>query len=123
MIVVSQVGIAEFSSAGASVKTNKVEKFSLICFSQFCRSDEFIEHLGKGLNDGQFCGAAEQEQGTWQANVLDAPFTEAESCVRHFGYTTPVDTGTWETGAQNLKTAIRRSIDFEDCDACGTNWF
>jgi len=32
-MIVSQVGIAEFSSAGASVKTNKVEKFSLICFS------------------------------------------------------------------------------------------
>jgi hypothetical protein len=30
--------------------------------------------------------------------------------------------GHMETGAQNLKTAIRRSIDFEDCDACGTNW-
>jgi len=54
-------------------------------------------------------------------DVLDAPFAEAESCVR-----LQISQLTLAHGKRmhkNLKTAVCRSIDFEGCDACGTNWF
>ena len=46
---------------------------------------------------------------------------ETESCVRQ--QISQLTLAHGKRMHKNLKTAVCRSIDFEGCDACGTNWF